>query len=889
MCLNRFIIFAIKIKLMRFIPKLLLLAVALISCIDSFSQDSIDYHLSTDSTVNAKASFRRTYFATRTAIKPRIDGKINDECWSQGVWSGDFTQQQPHQAKAPSQRTEIKILYDNDNLYIATKCYDNEPEKIRPILGRRDALAGDISGVAIDSYHDKQTAYEFNVTAAGQKVDLLHLGSYGWDFNWNAVWEGKAFVGDSLWSSEMRIPFSQIRFTEQENQVWGMHIWRWIDRLQEESQWKLIPVDAPAMVYLFGELRGIEGISHKKNFEIMPYASAKFVPNSSPDKSLKWGVGLDGKIGITSNFTVDYTINPDFGQVEADPSVLNLTAFETFYEEKRPFFLEGNSILDFKMGDDLLFYSRRIGQAPSYYPNVEPGQTVSMPENTTILSALKLTGKTKKGLSVGVVQSFTARENSTVYSADKNEKVAVEPFTNFMVGRIKQDMNNGNTVIGGMVTSSIRNIRDVQLDFLPGSSYTGGLDLEHNWKNRKYFVDFKGFFSQVNGSKAAITQLQQSTAHYFQREDASHLTLDPDLTSLSGYGGMFNVGKRSGKFRVTTGVDWRSPGVDLNDIGYLRQADYVKQNLELTYKVDKPYGILMNYSYGLMQSHEWSFGGENLMDKLTFVTKFRFKNMWITNFSLLRNFNTFDTRELRGGPKLFKDNMTEGSLQVLTNSVKKLSGGIASTLTVSNDKISQENDYVLLMKWQMNNRLSISTQTGYHIGTDNQQYVRTYFGVNNNDYIVGKIDQKTLYTTIRFEYYVSPELSFQYYGSPYASIGKYSEFRSVANAGSRDLNTRYNPLTILGVADNTYSMDSNGDHVEDFKMKNPDFNFQEFRSNLVGRWEFSPGSTLYLVWTNTRSLYSDTYKSSVLDSFGGISNLKANNVFMVKFNYWFSL
>ncbi len=512
---------------MKFIPILLLLAVNLICCDAIFAQDSIDYHLSTDSTVNAKASFRRSYFATRTTTKPRIDGKINDECWSQGTWSGDFTQQQPNQAKAPSQQTEIKILYDNDNLYIATKCYDNEPEKIRPILGRRDVLAGDISGVAIDSYHDKQTAYEFNVTAAGQKIDLLHLGSYGWDFNWNAVWEGKAFVGDSLWSSEMRIPFSQIRFTKQDNQVWGMHIWRWIDRFQEESQWKLIPVDAPAMVYLFGELRGIEGISHKKNFEIMPYASAKFVPNSSPEKSMRWGVGLDGKIGITSNFTVDYTINPDFGQVEADPSVLNLTAFETFYEEKRPFFLEGNSILDFKMGEDLLFYSRRIGQAPSWYPDAEPGQTVSMPENTTILSALKLTGKTKKGLSVGVVQSFTARENSTVYSTASEEKVAVEPFTNFMVGRIKQDMNNGNTVIGGMVTSSIRNIRDVQLDFLPGSSYSGGLDLEHNWKNRKYFVDFKGFFSQVNGSKAAITQLQQST---FQ----AALRLEPEQHHAGG-------------------------------------------------------------------------------------------------------------------------------------------------------------------------------------------------------------------------------------------------------------------------------------------------------------------------------------------------------------------
>ena len=860
-------------------------------CVASLSaQELFDYHLSTDSMVNKNAGIRRAYYAQRITTKPRIDGKLNDECWSKGIWSGDFIQQQPQQAKSPSQRTEIKVLYDNDNLYFAAKCYDKDPEKIRAILGRRDVLAGDIIGVALDSYHDKLTAYEFNVTAAGQKIDLLHLGAYKWDFNWNAVWEGRSSVGDSLWMVEMRIPFSQIRFNKQEKQVWGMHIWRWIDRLQEESEWKLIPVDAPAMVYLFGELRGIEGIRNKKNFEIMPYASAKFSPNSSPEKSLKGGIGLDGKIGITSNFTIDYTINPDFGQVEADPSVLNLTSFETFYEEKRPFFLEGSSILDFKMGDDLLFYSRRIGHAPSFTPENGSDQTVSMPENTTILSALKLTGKTTKGLSVGVIQSFTARENSTVYSGNSTESVAVEPFTSFMLGRLKQDLNQGNTVIGGMFTSSIRNIRDAQLGFLPNSSYTGGVDLEHNWFNRKYFIDFKGFFSQVNGSREAITRLQESTAHYYQREDAPHLSLDTGRTNLSGLGGMVNVGKRSGKLRITTGLDWRTAGVDLNDMGYLRQADYIRQNFDFSYKVDKPYGILMNYQYGLSQSHEWSFGGENLMDKLSFVSKVRFKNLWMTNFTLIKDLNQFDTRELRGGPKLFKDNRTEGNLQLLTNNVKKLSFGLASTISVSQDKISNNKDYILMVKWQMNNRLSISTQTGYNIGTNYQQYVSTIPGeVSHKDYVVGKIDQKTLYTTIRFEYFVSPELSFQYYGSPYASIGKYNDFRLVADASNRNINQRYAPLSVLGTENNNYSIDANGDHVEDFKLKNPDFNFQEFRSNLVGRWEFSPGSTLYLVWTNTRSLFTNSYNSSIGNSFGSISELKAKNVFMLKLNYWFSI
>ena len=834
---------------------------------------------------------RRVYYATRIATRPRIDGKLNDECWSQGLWAGDFVQQQPHQAGKPSQPTEIKILYDNDNLYVAMKCYDYGPGKIRPILGRRDVVLGDITGVAIDSYHDKLTAYEFNVAASGQKVDLLHLGSYKWDFNWNAVWDGKSSVLDSLWIAEMRIPFNQIRFTKQDKQVWGMHIWRWIDRLQEEDEWKLIPVDAPAMVYLFGELRGIEGISHKKNFEIMPYTSAKFIPHAKPEKGLRGGIGIDGKIGLTSNFTVDYTINPDFGQVEADPSVLNLTSFETFYEEKRPFFLEGSSIFDFAMGDDLLFYTRRIGHAPSYYPDVATGQTLSMPENTTILSALKLTGKTPKGLSLGIVQSFTAKENATIYGSGSNQKVAVEPFTNFIVGRLKQEFNKGNTVLGGMFTSTSRNIQDTQLEFLPGSSYTGGIDLEHNWLNKKYYIDFKSYFSQVNGSKEAISRLQLSNAHYYQRDDADYLTYDPNRTSLSGYGGNFFIGKRSGKLRITTGLDWRSPGLDLNETGYLRQADYLRQSVEVVYKVDKPVGILMNYQYGIKQIHDWSFGGENLLDKLALTSKVRFKNLWMTNLSLTSNMNRYDTRELRGGPKLYKDNSIEANIQVLTNSVKKLSFGLSTTQLYVKDKISREKDYILLTKWQINNRFNVSLQTGYHLGTNYQQYVTTAMNplISKKDYVLGKIDQKTLYMTIRFEYYVSPEMSIQYYGSPYASIGKYNDFRRVDYSSNRDISKRYTPLAVLGESNSIYSMDTNGDHIEDYTIQKPDFNFQEFRSNLVGRWEFRPGSTFYLVWTNTRSLYENKYNPYIGDSFSGITKLKANNVFMLKFSYWFSL
>ncbi|KAF0235546.1 MAG: hypothetical protein FD181_3443 [Prolixibacteraceae bacterium] len=286
---------------------------------------SLDYTLSDDSLVNKYTSDKRVYYAARTDIKPKIDGRLEDECWQKyGTWDGSFIQQQPHQAAPPSQETEIKILYDDKYLYFAIICHDNEPENMNPILGRRDVNTGDMAGIALDSYNDKQTAFEFNLTAAGQKVDLMHMGEYGWDFEWNAVWDGKTSVGDSAWYAEMRVPFTQIRFSKESEQIWGMHIWRWIHRFQEESQWKLIPVDAPAMVYIFGELRGIRDIPYKRNFEVMPYVKGKYITDTESNEN--FGSGVDGKIGITSNFMLDYTVNPDFGQVEADPSVLNLTS-----------------------------------------------------------------------------------------------------------------------------------------------------------------------------------------------------------------------------------------------------------------------------------------------------------------------------------------------------------------------------------------------------------------------------------------------------------------------------------------------------------------------------------------------------------------------------------
>ncbi len=850
---------------------------------------NFNYTLSDDSLVNKYASNRRVYYATRIDIKPKIDGILDDECWkSYGTWEGDFIQQQPHQAKAPSQPTEIKILYDDKYLYVGIICYDNEPEDISPILGRRDDFGvGDITGIAFDSYNDNQTAFEFDLTAAGQKIDIMHLGEYGWDLNWNAVWDGKTSIGDSAWYAEMRIPFTQLRFSNVNEQIWGMHVWRWIRRFQEESQWKLIPVDAPAMVYIFGELQGIKNIPYKRNFEVMPYVKGKYAANS--DNKTQFGAGVDGKIGLTSNFTLDYTINPDFGQVEADPSVLNLTSYEVLYDEKRPFFLEGNNIFDYNTDNDQLFYSRRIGHSPSYVPAIENDERLKMPDNTSIINALKLSGKNKSGLSLGIINSITSKEFATIKGDDYANKVTVEPFTNYFIGRVKQDFNKGNTTIGAILNSTIRKLDDDQLDFLATNSLVGGLDLEHNWKNRKYFFSAKSFASQVNGSQTSITYLQLSSQHLFQRPDADYLTYDSDLKSLNGWGGELSGGKRSGKFRLIGDLNWRSPGVDFNDVGYMRQADYIKEEVDVIYNVNKPKGILLKYYMMLRQRHQWSFGGENLLDRLNAQFQFGFKNYWSLSFDLVREFNVFDTRQLRGGPSLRIDDKSSFGLSLQTNNSKPLMFATRLVFNDFDDNISLKNTYDFSLTWLINNQINLVASTGLIDEVDNSQYIMQMSNDGIQQYFVGKIDRKTLYATLRAEFFITPELSLQYYGSPYASIGKYLNFRRVEDSKSESLDKRYSFLNVVESVDGKWVVDENENVIIDLKNESPDFNYQEFRSNFVLRWEYKTGSTLYFVWTNTSFNYEDKYNSSVWNSFKNISKVQAQNAFMIKFSYWFSL
>ncbi len=841
----------------------------------------------------------RTYRTVRlTTVKPQIDGVLDDDCWKTGEWSGNFTQWIPNEGAKPSQPTELKILYDDKNVYVAIRAFDSEPHKILRKAGRRDELSGDMMGVTFDSYHDHRTGFEFDVTAAGQKIDLILTNPMAADYNWNAVWYGKSAMEDSAWTVEMEIPLSQLRYSGEKEQVWGLHCWRWIDRLQEESDWEPQTTTGPGMLYLFGEIHGIKGLSKERRIELMPYGLGKFKtykkepgnPFAYKGKSASGNFGLDAKIGLSSSFTADLTVNPDFGQVESDPSVMNLTAFETFYEEKRPFFLEGKNIFDFDFGDASIFYSRRIGHAPSYSPTLNDKEYLNMPDNTTILSAAKFSGKTANGLSVGVLQSFTAREQAEVNTSEGNKMITAEPFTNYFVGRVQQDYNQSNTVFGGIFTSTNRFIRDSHLNFMNREAYTGGLDLLHQWKDKEYYVNAKIVGSDIKGKSEAINELQTSSAHYFQRQDANYLQYDTALTQLSGFGGKIKIGKGSkGLWRYSTEVSFRSPGLDLNDIGFMQMADVILQNNNISYFVNKPVSIFRTYSIGIVQDNRWNFGMNHISSGANANFYFEFLNKWGVSAGLTYSSQALDTRLLRGGYAMLVPATWSGNWNWKTDMSKKLFFGLNSRFFGAGNNVSKFYSFGPSVSYRPINTLKLAMDLNYSKNVDELQYVDTKIVNSCKKYILAKINQETIGLTFRIDYNITPEISLQYYGSPFASVGKYSNYKEINNPKAPIYSDRFTVLDNPVLSGNDYQIDENNDGKVVYSFANPDFNFYQFRSNLVFRWEYRPGSQLFLVWSNDRTQWNSPGYYGINDAPSQLSHSFPNNIFLIKLNYWFSI
>jgi hypothetical protein len=861
------------------------------------------YADSTDSTIVVK----RTYKTAFAKTVPVIDGLMNDDCWNLVEWTTDFTQSQPVENKPPSQQTAFKILYDNDNLYMFVRCYDTEPDKISKIMSRRDNFNGDKIFVEFDSHFDKQTDYLFSASASGAKSDAaMSNDGNNEDDNWNPIWYMKTSVDDKGWCAEMKIPLSQLRFDKNSEQIWGLQVTRAIYRLQERSQWQYIPKGSPGVIHLFGELIGINDIKPKHQIELMPYTVARTERFQKVEgdpfntgKLSKISAGLDGKIGLSNNFTLDFTINPDFGQVEADPSEVNLTAFESYFSEKRPFFIEGQNIYQFmpdqtivihNMYSDNLFYSRRIGRYPQYYPSVGEGVHVRMPESTTILGAMKLSGKTKKGLSVGILESLTSREDALIDSVGARRKETVEPLTNYFVARIQQDFNKGQTILGAMFTSVNRDIKSTNLDFLHSSAYTAGLDFQHNWKDRTWYVAGNAEFSDVKGSTVSITQTQTSSARYYQRPDAKYLGVDSSITSLSGYGGTVKFGKSSKKrLQFETCVIVRSPGLEFNDIGYMRYSDIIYQGNWMGYYLRNPFWIFNNLYLNTNYWMYFNFGGKLLSRNYNTNFNAQFKNKWGLNGQFNRESQNISTTLLRGGPSFIVPGNQSFNLNFYTNQSKKLSFFIGNYHGSGDVKSMRGHEYYGEINYKPSNSISVSVDPDYGIQSSELQYVSTATSNGNPVYIFGKLNQRTLSFTFRVNYTINPELSIEYYGQPFVSAGKYSAFKKITQPDAGTFKQRFYDYTpaelILDPSANTYNVNDGGT----YSFGNPDFNFRQFRSNLVVRWEYLPGSTIYLVWSQGRTSNDTNGMFSYGTDMKNLFNVTPQNVFLIKFSYWFAL
>jgi len=854
--------------------------------------------LKNDSTADSIRTHPRVYYATQlTSERPVIDGKLNDACWKLGNWTGSFTQWVPKEGAKPSQPTEIKILYDDKNIYVAIRAFESEPGKIIRKKGRRDELTGDVVGINFDSYHDHRTGFEFDITAAGQKTDAVLTNPWNADFNWNAVWYAKVDIEDSAWTAEFEIPLSQLRYSNDYEQTWFMHCWRWIDRLQEESDWEPQTFKSPGMLYLFGELRGIKGLPKSRRFEIMPYVVGKLktfqkeTGNPFTVKGKYWlgNAGVDAKIGLSSNFTVDLSINPDFGQVESDPSVMNLTAFETFYEEKRPFFLEGKNIFSFDFDNNSVFYSRRIGHVPTYQPDLKDNEYIKTPDYTTILGALKLSGKSSRGLSIGILQSITADETASLFTSGVTKNLTVEPMSNYTIGRIQQDFKQGNTILGGIITSTNRIIRDSALKFMNRNAYTGGIDLLHQWNDKEFYVDAKLIGSNIDGDARAIYELQTSSARYFQRPEARYVFLDSSRTNLSGYGGSIKIGKGSkGLWRYSTELNWRSPGLDLNDLGYMQLADIIKQGNTVSYFVNQPVSIFRTYSFGISEINNWDFGKNYLSSGGSLNLYLEFLNKWAINTSINYTTQALDDRILRGGDAMLLPANLSNYFYVRTDPSRRIFFDFTSNSSFSEN---QSTKYFILqpgVSVMPANSLKISLSVGFSSNTDRLQYIDTKTVNDEKRYILAKIDQQTLGITFRIDYNITPEISLQYYGSPFGSAGKFSEFKSITKPKATNYNDRF--VIVNPVADGTsYEISENKNNHVDYTIDIPDFNFDQFRSNLVFRWEYKPGSQIYLVWANDMTYNVKPDYSSVNSIFRKLSSVFPNNIFLIKFNYWFNI
>jgi uncharacterized protein DUF5916 len=869
-----------------------------------------------------------TVTTVRVGLAPiSLDGRLNEPDWMLVQPVTDLRQVDPDEGAVVSESTEVRILYDADAVYVGARLFDREPGKIIRRLARRDASThSDEFTVYIDSYHDHRTAVRFSVNPAGVKGDQLEGadGEFS-DKSWDPVWEAATTVDSLGWTAEIRIPITQLRFSSALEQVWGVRFEREIRRKNEVALFPFVPKTERGLASRFGHLEGLARLGTPRHLELLPYALARgnyHKPEDAADpfnpaSSYYASGGLDLKYRLRSNLTFDATVNPDFGQVEADPADVNLTAYETFFEEKRPFFVEGSNIFTFGGSGGggstfsdapLFYYSRRIGREPAGEP-WSSGDFDEMPKSTTILGAGKLSGRTNNGWSLGAVDAVTAREFATVadLSTGARYRDQVEPLTNYFAGRVKHDFGGGNTTIGLLATSVHRQIDVPALSFLPGAAYAGGVDFFHRWGRNTYAVAASVGGAYLRGDTLAVQEAQLSSNRYYQRPDARSFAYRSDRTSLSGLTGELYVSKIGGPWRWSVAGATATPGFEVNDLGFQQRVDRVSTAATVSRRWTKVARPFRQAITGLRFAPSWNYDGDPIDRTARLSQWLQFGNFWTSNLTVSYRPQVVDDRLTRGGPLALRPVGWSASADLSTDTRSELSGYVFASYSQTEGLATL--NILPQLTLRPSAAVMFSGTIGYLNGRSPAQYVRrvrgdtTAVSTLGTRYVFAELHQRYLYTTIRANVTFSPALSFQLYAQPYAFAGDYSGFKELAARKTFDFNTygRDNGSTVTpgdpavcgedGPA-LCAGVDPDGPGpAKQFALYNPDFRTRSLKTNAVLRWEYRPGSTLFLVWTHSRSGYVP-YDASVYlgdDLSRAAFYDRPTNVLLVKFNYWLSL
>ena len=840
----------------------------------------------------------REYIAVRTSNPPVIDGKLDDACWETVTSSRDFRMHSPYDDRPATFDTEFSVIYDDNNLYIAVRAHDPNPDKIFRQIARRDHVETEFISVCIDSYHDKNTCYCFFVNASGVMGDLFVSKNGGsLDDSWDAIWWAKTQIDEEGWIAEFRIPLSQLRFVNADEQIWGFDVMRSVHRNSEESFWMEHPQDASGFIHNFGILRGLHNIKARKVMDIYPYAVSNLdiyeAEEGNPymdGTDIKFNGGIDGKIGLTNNFTMDFTINPDFGQVEADPATVNLTAFETFFGERRPFFIEGNNITSFSLdvngGEEQLFHSRRIGRSPHYWPSLGNNDYAKVPRATDILGAAKITGRTESGLNIGIVEVVTQKEYADISRSGVESRETVEPLTNYTIVALRQDLNQGSTQVGGILTAVNRNLNEEHLDFLHKQAYTGGFDLRHYGKDRLWRADIRTYGSYVQGSKNAISLTQLSSSHLFQRPDADWINYDTSRTYLMGHGGSARIGKFSGALQAAFKVQWKSPGLELNDVGFVGGTDNISQNIWLNYRKNEPFSIFRNFNTTLTQWNNWNFGGLHQNSGIKLQMETRFKNLMGLDLGIEVNSKFLSSTALRGGPRLLMPGSQYTWMWFGTDYTKDLHGWMLFIGGANKDGLHHSQRFESEIYWKISQNVNMSVCANWGQTHDVFQYVTKVDYYGDLRYILAQIHQELASIQLGINVNITPEISLEYRGRPYFVSGKYNDFKVVTDGDNPVYEDRFDLFTDnITLNNGVYYCDEDRNASLDYSFNNPNFIYSSFQSNLVFRWEYQPGSTLFLVWSLNNDVGSDGNRIILSENIQALNDEIPYNVFLMKVSY----